>query len=869
MIVAIPKQRQYRNGGGKNPFNDLTRYQTENFRLSKEQEVPSFADIISYAADTPQTITTKLDVPEIQHLRDEKCLAIQLHGVTSVLTASAEMNATAAQNSRVKDAAYHYILSWPEHERPSFESIFEAARHSLKALNLQDHQYMLAIHGNTDNLHCHIGVNRVHPITFKSQHLPFAQRTLHRAARESEIKHNWTHDNGIYIVELDSNGKKHIIRNPLIDQGSADKVFAASHRNSQAWTDPDSLISWIRNTVAPQLKDALSDFNTWQQLQTALFRYGILLKHTGGGLRLSCTDSDTGEVLEIASSKALRFLKLSELEARFGKFKTTVPGMTDTEFEKVSPPKNDPWSLSNAENFTGINGNDRSGFKLQSPGNSMQHVCSLDVVDALDGIEMLLPSDAYVVLRTNEASPDQNVRHGDVGRPQQRISNISDSNIPTQPYPGTRIRKRDPEKRRERKQRRAEFRDDLKQRYQRYRVVLREADVPHTVKKKELRNLQREDKQLLVTEFVIRKKALRDSGMQGSDKQVALALLTAEVLEAKLRLSNQHRSQLSELSAARQAPLGWREWLHEQAQNGDQAALSALRGIIYQEKRDARFNNVDHQSFAGLDADTETFLRVLGQLRDDEKKETAIRSADHAQTRPYQCEALLVTVNKMAYRVTGNGNVEFYDGDANHLFTDRGNRITFDKRKVSDEDLRLALMHACEKFGPALTLTGLDPVFTNRMALMADNLGIKILNPELQEIIVKYRANKKKSPTPVAPLKTIVTKTPVINEAPNRVLVVPEKLRGLDDLRAEILHRDPLATFVKINRSKKSQTFIGPLAGQVMNGFAQHLGRNEYALHEHEMPHTLTESKHDSVQIKYKGGKPIYVHVREKSRGGR
>ena len=52
------------------------------------------------------------------------------------------------------------------------------------------------MHGNTDNRHCHVAVSRIHPITFKSRNIEWAHKTLHYAARQSEIKHGWTVDNG-------------------------------------------------------------------------------------------------------------------------------------------------------------------------------------------------------------------------------------------------------------------------------------------------------------------------------------------------------------------------------------------------------------------------------------------------------------------------------------------------------------------------------------------------------------------------------------------------------------------------------------------------------------------------------------------------
>lgn len=80
-----------------------------------------------------------------------------------------------------------------------------------------------------------------------------------------------------------------------------------------------------------------------------------------------------------------------------------------------------------------------------------------------------------------------------------------------------------------------------------------------------------------------------------------------------------------------------------------------------------------------------------------------------------------------------------------HLFTDRGNRVTFDRVHVTDHEIRLALVHAENKFGKQLTLTGDDQIFARRMARLADDMGLTILNPELQTVIAEHRAQRLKA----------------------------------------------------------------------------------------------------------------------------
>ena len=212
MVPIIPEQRKNKV---KSHFSDLVKYITKDSReltVLKEiaPKVPQtqfesqgFSDIVNYAVGNNEKNTDA-----------EKCIAIRISGSMSVESAAQEMAAVANKNLRCKDPAYHFILSWPEHENPEPEKIFDAAEHAIKALGLAEHQYVLAVHGNTDNTHCHVSVNRIHPVTFKSRNIEWSKKTLHMAARESEIKHGWSHDNGIYIVKTNGHGKKTIVLNP-------------------------------------------------------------------------------------------------------------------------------------------------------------------------------------------------------------------------------------------------------------------------------------------------------------------------------------------------------------------------------------------------------------------------------------------------------------------------------------------------------------------------------------------------------------------------------------------------------------------------------------------------------------------------------
>ena len=1072
MIVKIPEQRQFpESGGTPQRFDDLVKYLLEKFGLEATTELlrtrhfdesnhdfvmPGFTDILTYAAgdrlpaaispegrsESPRStaehfpedhFTTEqspanrsTDDPLTTAPSPDKCLAVEVHGVAHFSTAISEMNVVASENARVKDPAYHFILSWPEHEKPAHEDIFDAARHALKVLNLHEHQYMLAIHGNTDNIHCHVAVNRVHPKTFKSQHISYSKEALHLAARESEIKHGWSHDNGIFQVVEGPTGEKRIVREPgyrlQSRPGSYTANYFRDHSNAVAdhvgdtsvtersktdrrptassWTDPDSLINWVRATITPKLKTALPILSTWQELHQFLSQWHVAITDSGGGgMRLTAIEADTGEVLDVPVSKALRLLKRAELESRWGVFQPPMSPLTESQQRSSSNGKafDDTATFDRFDRFAPhpeIAG--RRGGLPNVPGS---HVATPAVDPAL-----LLPRDAPDHMGYEQADLDPGVRRGnDVRRritalraavspvvasqtDTSKIDNSKPGPHPADPFafvhskPG-RIPKRDPLVRALRKEERTAERIALRRSYQQYREAIAATNLAHNARKKALLAQQNEERRQQRETFYRAKRLLtktqkphpsnptqRVDGANipipsAADHSLTASLLAHNHAIAKLTLATHHKGQLRELNLTRLPALAWRDWLLEEAQQGNRPALSALRGLVYQARRDAKFAadlspnasssvdrfTTDHSTADRLpadlsttatsptaplttatsttdDPDTAAYLLFISKLREEELRERAIRSANADQARPYQCDALLVQAAHMTYRVTGNGNVQYFDVRDAHLFTDRGNRLTFDRKTVTDDELRLALLHAREKFGNKLTLTGEDPVFTERMARMADDLGIGILNPELRSIIDAHRAEKQSTKTSTP--KTASTSTPTQQTAtessqpaslptqpmptpsstPNEITpplrtpepIAPElsvtqpspsetsasqpqspktrttpplesttaplpSVTSTERLRQTILAAHPRATFITVNLRNKTP-YIGTIVAQDTDTFAQRVGRNTFAIHAATGAAGMPPISKTSVEITYRDGLPIIEVMQRKSR---
>ena len=818
MIPHIPAQRQQKLSASK-PFNDLVSYVVENKHKTLHLFSDKFSDILNYSTNALNKQTN-----------EEKCIAIRAHGIADISTAAIQMNAVSSQNTRCVDPTFHFILSWPEHEHPAPELIFDAAEHSIKALNLAEHQYVLAVHVDTDNIHCHVAVNRIHPKTFKSRNIEWAKKNLHLAARQSELKHGWTNDNGIYIVETSHEGNKSIVLNSnLASAVNAKQGHAQSQQVKKStlpsWHDPESLGAWIKTDVSRALKQALPKLYDWNALHGWLARYNITLTDSGGGgMRIYATSSVTGEVVDLPASKGLRVLKRAELEARWGKFAQvaveTIPYISSSPSDRIELGET----------------NENSATQRTPPDKSIS------------------TSHRRVRLDELESSPS--------------------------------ILNRDDAIRETRKNQRAAARVDLRSRFAQYQRFVHEGDTEHSLRSKAIRNERSLALKVMHVATKSAKQALRNNKtMPLAEKLHTAVSIYSNSAQLKLQINADFQAQNAALKATRLPPIGWRTWLHEQANLGDQAALSALRGIVYQAQRDAKYRSkIAHKAETIVQEEitqensARKFNQLMALLLDEERKEIAIRSARASDMRPYEADALLARYAGMQWRVTGNGNVEYSDRDAAHLFTDRGNRITFDRVLVTDEDIYLALIHAQNKFGHQLTLTGQDPVFTQRMARLADDMGMTILNPELQITLENHRNAKALQIKETSAQASVMTNDPsqqeVMPQLSAAIIIQSASLQNQTAealLREKVLSIDPHAKFTITDIADNKRIYTGLVVAIIEKnetqqpGFAQHIGLGLYALHPIEAP---GDSNNETIQVKYDNGQAVAaVLKREKTKG--
>lgn len=191
-------------------------------------------------------------------------------------TAAAEMNLIAAQNRHCKDPVYHFILSWQEHESPTEAQIFESAQECLEAIGMKGHQYVTAIHYDTDNVHCHVAVNRVNPDTLKAKNLWMDASKLQKACRILERKHGFAEDNGSWVWSDRDTLVPAPFRFPGAPQGAA---------KTQTYSDTESLFHYAERTVRDGLDEIIGrNEASWDEIHHKLHERGLGLREQGRGL---------------------------------------------------------------------------------------------------------------------------------------------------------------------------------------------------------------------------------------------------------------------------------------------------------------------------------------------------------------------------------------------------------------------------------------------------------------------------------------------------------------------------------------------------------------------------------------------------------
>ena len=248
----------------------------------------SFARLANYISDTQNKEHRVGDV------RITNCIS------DNIEWAKQEIQATQNKNTRsTSDKTYHLLLSFPSGEILTPKQLYEIEDRFCKALGYGEHQRISAIHTDTDNLHMHIAINKIHPKTYNSYE-PFNDyKILSSVCTLVEQQYDLERTNHI-------NAKTH-------SQNRA--------QDMERFSGLESMVGWIKRECLEELNQAKS----WDELNKVLRESNLYIRVKGNGFVIG----DRSSNFEVKASSVDRSLSKPSLENRFGEFTSSEDFIDD------------------------------------------------------------------------------------------------------------------------------------------------------------------------------------------------------------------------------------------------------------------------------------------------------------------------------------------------------------------------------------------------------------------------------------------------------------------------------------------------------------------------------------------------------------
>ncbi|MCI5042783.1 MAG: relaxase/mobilization nuclease domain-containing protein, partial [Donghicola eburneus] len=237
-------------------------------------------------------------------------------------SAATQMRLVSELNSRVQKPFYHMAVSWHEQEQPTDAQQIEAADYLLKALGLDDHQAVIAIHRDTAQAHFHIIVNTVHPQTGKVWSKSNDRLRVEKACREIELLQGWSHDRGRCDFDVAPDGAVTLKpaskanQKKQADRAKGKRAKTSGDRKFEKSAGFETFEHTLTDTLRDRFAAAASGATDWQSLHLRLQALGLRYGPHGSGTRVWLLGST--EFVK-ASALGARF-SISKMKKRFGPY---------------------------------------------------------------------------------------------------------------------------------------------------------------------------------------------------------------------------------------------------------------------------------------------------------------------------------------------------------------------------------------------------------------------------------------------------------------------------------------------------------------------------------------------------------------------
>lgn len=292
----IAKQVPSPKGGGR--FGDLGAYITDGKRhavwLGPEGEGAEWSRLGSYVIDQAHD-GEKVAAAWTSNIEDDD-LAWGIKAVEA--TQALARKGTGGQDGKT----IHIVVSLAPGEKLALDIMKQIEERVADRLGLSEHQRIAAVHQNTDCMHMHIAINKVHPETLRTV-TPFQSHNKLRAlCRELEIEHDLT------PTSIGRDAQRHM---------SEDAARMEIHQGRESFT------TWAQEKARAPLLAARDAGQGWQAVHEAAARLGLEIKPRGAGL----VASPVGSVgYGIKASAIDRGLGIKAMTDRLGDYQAPQAG---------------------------------------------------------------------------------------------------------------------------------------------------------------------------------------------------------------------------------------------------------------------------------------------------------------------------------------------------------------------------------------------------------------------------------------------------------------------------------------------------------------------------------------------------------------
>ncbi|HBB7077766.1 TraI/MobA(P) family conjugative relaxase [Legionella pneumophila serogroup 1] len=244
----------------------------------KKTRLSSFSGLVQYLCN--------------QQNKQERVGKVRLSNCNSLdpIWAMQEVLATQAKNQRATgDKTYHMLISFAPGENPSPQVLREIEDRVVLSIGFKEHQRISVVHHDTDNLHIHVAINKIHPQTLNMIEPYRAYKIFAEVASQLEI------ELGLQVTNHQTRKSR--------SENLADDM---EHHSGI-----ESLINWMKRHCKEKIEAARS----WKEIHSILAEHGLKIRAKANGFVFCNVQGFT-----VKASSISRTFSKKNLESKLGSF---------------------------------------------------------------------------------------------------------------------------------------------------------------------------------------------------------------------------------------------------------------------------------------------------------------------------------------------------------------------------------------------------------------------------------------------------------------------------------------------------------------------------------------------------------------------